>query len=202
MDSDSETPPPPAKELRLLAIALAVVAIACLGFGSFTRSWLRNSTDYESIGFGLRSNFDCEGLGETKQCVEMSNGALVDRLREAGSSQQSAAFAPLGWVTLVLCALAALGLAGAVGIALARKQPSLPMSPSTLALLATFLALITGCVFVATKPGPAGYVGVGASFWIFGGGAVLGIAASQMLAKVNRPVDPDLLHDAMNPDEF
>jgi hypothetical protein len=37
---------------------------------------------------------------------------------------------------------------------------------------------------------------------VFGAGAVLGIAGAQILAKVNRPVDPDLMHDAMNPDEF
>jgi hypothetical protein len=57
-------------------------------------------------------------------------------------------------------------------------------------------------VFVATKPGEAGFVGVGQSFWVFGAGAVLGIAGAQMLAKVNRPSDPDLMSDAMNPDEF
>jgi hypothetical protein len=31
---------------------------------------------------------------------------------------------------------------------------------------------------------------------------VLGIAAAQLLAKVNRPLDPDLMQDAMNADEF
>ena len=204
MSDDDIDPPPPAKDHRVLALVLAIVAIAGLGIGSFTRMWLANQSDYESVGFGLRSNFDCEGLGETKHCVEMSNSALVDQLRDAGVSERerSAAFAPLGTVTLVLCVLAGLGLAGAIGLALARRQPLLPISPSTIALLATFLALITGCVFVATKPGPAGYVGVGMSFWIFGAGAVLAIASSQMLARVNRPSDPDLLHDAMNPDEF
>ena len=39
-------------------------------------------------------------------------------------------------------------------------------------------------------------------FWAFGIGAVMGIAAAQMLAKINRPIDPDLLADAMNPEQY
>ena len=46
-------------------------------------------------------------------------------------------------------------------------------------------------VFVATKPGPPGMVGVGLSFWIFGVGAVMGIVGAQLLAKVNRPPDTE-----------
>jgi hypothetical protein len=57
-------------------------------------------------------------------------------------------------------------------------------------------------VFVATKPGPAGFVGVGIAFWIFGIGAVLGLGGSIMLARVNRPVDPDLMDGAIDPDKF
>jgi hypothetical protein len=46
-------------------------------------------------------------------------------------------------------------------------------------------------VFVATKPGPTGMVGVGMSFWIFGAGCVMGIAGAQMMAKLNRPLEPE-----------
>jgi hypothetical protein len=53
------------------------------------------------------------------------------------------------------------------------------------------VGLISGCVFVATKPGPAGMVGVGMSFWLFGAGVVMGIVGAQMLAKVIRPPDPE-----------
>jgi hypothetical protein len=64
------------------------------------------------------------------------------------------------------------------------------------------LALISACVFVATKPGGNGALGVGVGFWVFGGGAVLGIASAQLLARVIRPADPDLMADAMDPDQF
>jgi hypothetical protein len=66
-----------------------------------------------------------------------------------------------------------------------------PIAPTTIALLGVMIGLITGCVFIATKPGPTGMVGVGLSFWIFGVGCVMGIAAAQMMAKVNRPPDPE-----------
>jgi hypothetical protein len=40
------------------------------------------------------------------------------------------------------------------------------------------------------------------SFWVFGAGALAGLAGASLLAKINRPKDPDLMADAMNPDDF
>ncbi|MGE5183447.1 MAG: hypothetical protein ACM31C_15355 [Acidobacteriota bacterium] len=191
---------------RSLAIALALAAAAALVYAGLTRQWLVNGNKYEQYGFGLRSTYACgQSFGEAHECDEMSNSEYVAHEREVSSvsaRNTSSAFAPMGWATLVECLLAAAGLVAAAGIALARKRPDLPMAPTTVTLLALMAALITGCVFVATKPGAPGFVGVGISFWIFGAGAVAGIAGAQMLAKVNRPVDPDLMEDAMNPEHF
>ena len=109
---------------------------------------------------------------------------------------------PTNRALAIALALAAASLVVAAGIAISGKKPQLPITPTTIALLGIMASLITGCVFVATKPGPAGFVGVGISFWVFGVGAVLGIAGAQMLAKVNRPPDPDLMEGAMNPENF
>ena len=160
---------------RGLAIALSLAAAAALIYAALTHEWLASADS--SVTFGLRPNV-------------------------ADFEHVSSAFVPMGWATLVACLLAAFGLLAAAGIAIAGKRPDLPMAPTTIALLAVMASLITGCVFVATKPGPPGMVGVGPSFWIFGAGAVVGIAGAQMLAKVNRPVDPDLMEDAMNPEHF
>ena len=84
----------------------------------------------------------------------------------------------------------------------AGKRVRLPVMPTTTALLGVLIALITGCLFVATKPGPPGYVGVGIGFFVFGGGVVLGLWSALALNKLMRPHDPDLLEDAMKPDEF
>ncbi len=190
---------------RWAAIGLAVIAAACLGYGSFSRQWLVNGSRYETYGFGLRTNYTCgSSFGETP-CDESTNAEYIDRLNSFGESaakNASGAFAPMGWATFVELLIAAGALLIAAGLAIANKKPQLPVSPSSLALLAIMAALITGCVFVATKPGVAGFVGVGMSFWVFGAGAVLGIAGAQLLAKVNRPADPDLMADAMNPDQF
>jgi hypothetical protein len=190
----------PTKDNRSLAIGLAFAAAACLFYGAFTHQWLVNGSRFEQYSFGLRSNSTCgQSFGEATECDTSSNGEYIARMQgfgDAAAQYASSAFAPMGWVTFVACLIGAAGLIAAGALALARKQPELPLTPSTAALLAVMVGLITGCVFLATKPGPHGFVGVGASFWIFGAGCVGGIAAAQMLAKVNRPPDPDLLGSA------
>jgi hypothetical protein len=190
---------------RATSLMLAVVAAAALVFAAFTDDWLSNGNTYEQISFGLRAMSQCgHAFGETP-CDIRSNAAYVEQQREFGGEaarNTSSAFAPMGWITLVAALVAAFGLFGAALVATTGRKPDLPMSPSTVALLGIIVGIITGCVFIATKPGPTGFVGAGLSFWVFGGGCVLGIAAAQLLAKVNRPLDPDLMHDAMNADDF
>jgi hypothetical protein len=195
----------PKQDNRMLAVGIALAAAACLIYASFTRHWLVNISSIEDRGVGLRSNYSCVIAAGEAGCLDMTNSELVEELHneQLGVAQQtSGAFMPMGWVTFVASLVAAFGLIAAAGIALAKKTPDLPMTPSTIALLGVMTTLITGMVFIATKPGPPGYVGVGISFWVFAGGAIGGIVAAQMLAKVNRPIDPDLMADSMNPDNF
>jgi hypothetical protein len=180
---------------RVLSIVLALIAAACLAYAAATDHWLVNVA-FER-GVGLRFAWSCIGA-----CTRVTNSELVASLRGSTENDLSSAFVPMGWATLVLLVAAVAGLVVGAILAIVRAHPRLPIAPTTVALLALMLGLITGCVFVATKPGPAGWVGVGTSFWMFGAGAVLGIAAAQQLARVLRPPDPDLLEDAMNPDQF
>ena len=187
---------------RWLAIALGFAAAAFLIYASFGRRWLYNTADTDELGFGLRDGFVCT----SGECTVRPNSAYLHAFEQFGTladaRKTSSTFVPLGLTTFALCLLAAVGLAAAAALALGKKTPELPMAPTTLSMLALMLALITGCVFVATKPGAPGVVGVGITFWAFGAGAVLGIASSLMLAKVNRPVDPDLMADAMDPEQY
>jgi hypothetical protein len=189
------------KDNRMLAIGLAIGAAALLTFAAFSRTWLARP---ESIGFGPMGCQMCN-LSDGGESG-MSNAAFVESMRstmgDEGVRNSSSAFAPMGWATFGLCLIAALGLLAAAGIAFKKKQPDLAMAPTTAALLALMVSLITGCVFVATKPGGPGFVGVALGFWAFGIGAVMGIVSAQMLAKINRPVDPDLLDGAMNPEQY
>jgi hypothetical protein len=114
----------------------------------------------------------------------------------------SSTFVTFGWIALAAAVIAALSLAVAAALVAARKRVVLPIMPTTTALLGIGVALICGCIFVATKPGPPGYVGVGIGFFAFGVGVILGLWSSLYLNKLLRPQDPDLLEDSMNPDQF
>ncbi|MBA3453971.1 MAG: hypothetical protein H0T42_12825 [Deltaproteobacteria bacterium] len=187
----------PKKDPRTLAIGLAIAAAVLLAFAAFSRTWVARPN---SIGFGPMGCTSCN----LETDGNMSNGAFIEMLRGTGIDEKftSGAFAPMGWATFALCLIGALGLLGGAALAYKKKRPDWPMAPTTAALMATMLSLITGCVFVATKPGGPGFVGVSLGFWAFGVGAVMGIVAAQMLAKINRPVDPDLLDGAMDPEQY
>jgi len=206
-DESLDESPNGARPRRIPAIALAVLGAIALVFAMLSSRWLANAGDNGSIEMGLRATTECGSVGmllgpRPDECRTKGNSDYAAEWKTDTGQYYSAAFAPCGWITSIACALAALGLLAAAALALGNKQPQLPVSPSSVSLLALMVALVSGCVFVATKPGPGGFVGVGIAFWIFGIGAVLGLAGSIMLARVNRPVDPDLMADALDPDNF
>lgn len=205
------------KDNRNLAIGLAIAAALCILFASVSRHWVgrpgRGSWVSETVGFGPIGCSNCgaflyEGGGS------MTNGKFMNLLREeiqetgtfggayyAGNLKEfqsvdkltSKAFAPMGWATFGLGILAGISLLVTAFLAFRKQRKDLPVSPASIALLSTMGAMITGMVFVATKPlGPVG-VGVQYGFWIFGTGLVLGIVASQMLAKLIKPIDEEMV---------
>jgi hypothetical protein len=132
----------------------------------------------------------------------MSNSEVMAIAQSQDPAHASGVFVPTGWITFVGNLVAAAALLAAAAIAAARKRPALPISPASVALLALMVSLIVGCVFLATKPGGVTGVGVAWAFWVFAVGVVVGIAAAQLLAKLIRPPDPDLMADAMEADQF
>jgi hypothetical protein len=196
--SDDFVVDPPPKPSRGIALALALSAAALLLGASFTRKWLVNSGRGADIGIGLHSMYMCadggrlamSGFSGESTCIDQSNSTFVQMIKDASRYSHedgpSSAFVPAGWVTFGLLLIAAVALLGAAAFLHLQRPAPLPMAPTSAALLALMVALISGCVFVGTKPGPAGGVGVGLSFWMFGVGSVLGIAGAQMIAKINR----------------
>jgi hypothetical protein len=182
---------------RRLAIGLALAAAVLLVAAAFTRQWLVNAGRGRELGIGLRSVHLCADSGRLARtgfsgetaCFEESNADFVQMLRDLNPFSKelpSSVFVYAGWVTFVLVLLAAIGLVGAALLAGMKKKTPIPIAPTTVALLAIMLALISACAFVGTKPGDGGTAGIGLSFWAFGIGAMLGIAGSQMLVKLNR----------------
>lgn len=214
----------------MIALVLAIAAVAGLAFASVSRKWLYNARTEggDEIGFGPRGMFECSPAdGEDRTCKSMSNAALVAKwkdlvattaqiakdnpqdLEASQLAQQTAemlhtagGFSTFGWIAFVACLIAALSLLVAALLVAANKRIAWPIMPTTTALLGLLVALITGCVFVALKPGPPGMVGVNLGFFLFGGGVVLGIAASLMLNKLLRPLDEDLLADSMTAEDY
>jgi hypothetical protein len=177
---------------------LALVAAACLVAACFSHRWLANR-HYGDFGYSPLAFQQCGATCETLSNFQVAEIASDSPFEE---NRVSMAFPVAGLVTFVVLLIAAAGLVVTATIAAAGRRPSLPVSPTTFALLGIMAGLISGCVFVATKPGGVGAVGVAWSFWAFGIGSVVGIAGAQRLARQIRPVDPDLLDDAMNPDQF
>ncbi|HEY0254845.1 MAG TPA: hypothetical protein VGC41_25140 [Kofleriaceae bacterium] len=189
----------------VIAIA-ALLAAAALVFAAFSSKWLANSGTAGSISMGLLSTTECGVAGiqmvaNETDCVTTGNAAYNDAWKEA-NQPNSSTFAVAGKITLVAMLVAALGLTGAGLLGFKKTKPQLPISPSSIALLGLMISFISGCVFVATKPGPNGLAGVSLSFVVFGAAGVLGLFVAIQLSKLNRPTDPDLLDDAMNPDNF
>jgi hypothetical protein len=193
-DTAATTREPP----RALGILVAVLAAGCLIAACLSHRWLAN----RHVGDFGYSPLSFQQCGAT--CETISNFQVSDIASDSPFSEQrvSAAFPIAGLVSFVVLLVAAVGLLVAAAIAATGKRPELPVAPTTVALLGLMIGLISGCVFVATKPGGVGVVGVAWSFWAFGVGAVAGLAGAQLLARQIRPADPDLLHDAMNPDQF
>lgn len=160
----------------------------------------------EELGERIGST-SLEAMKRTRERFESADNKshdveALDHVAGKHIYKTSSAFAILGFITFVCILLAAPSLLISIIIVLAGKRVRLPIMPTTTALLGVGIGLITGCVFVATKPGPPGYVGVGIGFFVFGAGVVLGLWSALQLNKLMRPHDPDLLEDAMKPDEF
>lgn len=119
----------------------------------------------------------------------------------AAQNLTSGAFAICGWIAFASCLLAGVSLALALALVVLRRRPQLPIMPTTTAILGIMVAIVSGCVFVATKPGASGFVGISFGFWGYAAGIILGIVSTLMLNRFLRPED-DELAEAMNADDF
>jgi hypothetical protein len=87
----------------------------------------------------------------------------------------------------LVAAIAALGVT--VLLAASRRRPRLPISPASIAVVMLGVALVAGCVAIASAPGPAGHFGPGPAFAALGVGVVTGLLAAIKLARDVLPMD-------------
>jgi hypothetical protein len=158
--------------------------------------------------------FSFDGEGREMVCTDMSNAELlvdwetklekIEReakenpkdpmlqalaLKAAEHYRTVGSFPMFGWIALVGCALATVSLLVALVFLLLKKRPALPIMPTTTGLLGIVTALFAGCIYVATKPGAAIYVGMSNGFIAYGAGIVAGLVGALMINKLQRPVD-------------
>jgi hypothetical protein len=190
------------KDNRMVGVGLAAAAGLGLLVASLTHGWLVNKG--YNIGVSLWSM--CMG----DECK--SNFGVYSMAKEAAEHvnrdpEVSSMWPVAGVITIACCIAGGLAVAGVITIACCiagglallataffgfqKKRVTWPVQPTTVALLGIMIGLITGCVFIATKPGGVGGVGVGWSFWVYGIGSILGIVGAQILNKLIKPVDPD-----------
>ena len=190
---------------RVLAIALGLVAAAALAVAAFTPKWLATPLTDEA-GIGLREAVVCD----RGRCEYMSNDALVEyieaeiaRIIELNKTVEERYMLPVprkpwsGWpgcglVAFIGSLLAAAGLAIAAVLGVAGKRIAWPVMPTTIGVLGLIVAMVAGCVFVATKPEGMEGLGLGWSFGVFGGGVIFGLAAVFPLNRQIRPIDEEL----------
>ncbi len=182
--SPADLPPRP-----MVAIALCLVAATLLAAACMSKRWLANGNRDVSVAYGLLRNTECRD----GQCLTRANHELPELLQMHPPVPVSPAFVLAGQITLGASALAIASLIICAAVGLGRGRPRLPVSPASLALLALMLALVAGCVFIATKPGGRARVGVDWSFVVFGVAVVAGIAAAQKVSVGLRGVADDEL---------
>lgn len=165
------------KQTKALAAALAFASAAALAWATFSTHWAQQLS-YGDDTFGLRTWIECNADGD---CTSRSIEAFA---RYADSS----VFPILGWVTSIALWIAAASLAASAGLMLAGRFVARPIALTTIALLALAIGLISGFVFLATRP-PQNY-GPGPGFWAFAVGELVGIVSTILVARI-RPRDAD-----------
>lgn len=186
LDADGH---PVSGNARLTSVALCLVAATLLTAACMSKRWLANGAGPDSIGYGLIRFTECSG----GKCTTSGSDVEPLALRKRSPPEHlSPVFPAAGWVTLGGSALAIVALGVCALLGLFRRRLALPIAPSSLALFGLLVAMIAGAVFVGTKPGGLGRVGVDWGFVVFSGAVVIGMVAAQRIAKEIRPIDPDL----------
>ena len=204
-----------AKKKQTASIVCIVAAV--LLAASLFLPWLKSN---KSMGLSMSlltmkqcGGGRCESMSNLKMAREIDKAydeaaaAVREWSRDSGDApdlpkKPGTSFAYFGLITLALCLLAAAVMLAAGILGLKGKFVRSPIALSTVGLLAACLGLITGCIFVAVKPGDMGpmrTLGVSWPFFLFGAAVVGGVAGCQMLAKAFGPPEYDPYADPTLP---
>jgi MFS family permease len=188
---------------KAIAIALAFAAVAGLVAASLGDRWLTTNSGDEGLGLlDVEICLDgCKKLGNDELVVKIDRDIeetkALNKTRPPNQQVELPRPAWHGWpvvglITFFASLVAAAGLVVAALLALGGKRPEVAIMPTTVAVLGLLIAIVTGCIFVATKPIEMPSMVVGWTFMTFGGGIVVGLAAVFPLNRQIRPIDEEL----------
>jgi hypothetical protein len=190
---------------RVVAIVLAFASAAALVVAAFGNRWMIDPDQEAAMSLGLREVELCAPTCETITNFEAIDHVEAEILRVVDYNSKVAenkmlpvprapwrGFPVVGWIAFVTSLVAAAGLVIGGTVGLAGKRIAFPIMPTTIAVLALGLAIINGMLVVATKPELMRFMTIGWTFYLFGGGAVAGLAAVFPLNRQIRPIDPEL----------
>jgi hypothetical protein len=171
---------------RWLAVAFSLAAMGAIAGGLLTRKVLVDQSYDVTVSCGLKA---CEACLD--QCHVTSLFELTEDSNRAGGDVTSA-WAWSGSIAWWAAVVALIGLVLATAMVASGKYIRLPvMSPTTIALVGGAIALVGGCIFVATKPEGIGVTRVGWTFWAFGGGVVGAITSAFLLSRQLALLEPE-----------
>jgi hypothetical protein len=172
---------------RAIALVIGLVAIAGLASGLFVHKLLVDEDYGSSMACGLRA---CDSTYGTATITTSNLQLIADK--QAAHEDVSSVWAYAGLVAWIAALVAIVGLVLALIMVATGKYVRLPvMSPTTIALLFGGIALISGCIFVASKPAGIGVTQIGWTFWSFGGGSVLAVIAAFLLSRQLALIEPE-----------
>jgi uncharacterized membrane protein len=163
------------RPIRAAAIAVASVSACVLVYASMSLDWLTAVDPDNHGGIGLRAIRTC--------LDECTVTALSDELHHAGAS---GTLGSVGFVVSIAEWIAAAALLVSAGLALFGKFALRPVPPTSIAALASIVAIISTCVFVAVNPARPEFQ-AGAGFWLGGVGAIGGLLAAIFIARQRTP---------------
>jgi len=191
---------------RLMPILLAFVGAVGLVVAAFGPRWLADP-DHAKVGFGLTTFEDCitestctsGSIADLLDKIDLEIAQIEKRNETLLPSEQISppkkpwrGFPVVGMIAFIGSLVAAGGLVSGAAFALANKRPAVPILPTTIAVLGLMFAIVTGCVFVRTKPGAVQSMEGGWSFFVFGGAIVTSLIAVFPLNRLIRPIDEEL----------
>ncbi len=164
------------RPIRAAAIAAASVSACLLVYASISLDWLVNFDPDNLSSIGLRTARQCTDDACTTQALKAS----------LDENHVSSTLASVGFVVSIAQWVAAAALLLAGGLAVVGKFVLRPVPPTSVAALASIVALISSCLFIAVNPArPAFHAGPG--FWLGAAGAIGGVLASIFIARQRTP---------------